>query len=115
MKGFIGLEDTSILDARSTKRFTGETPEPRQGLRSGTIPNSLNLPYTEVLDGFKLKSTSELRSIFENITKEKDTIILSCGSGITACVLALAANMAGYQNIKVYDGSWTEYGSLVNV
>jgi len=114
LKGFIGLYDTSILDARSTKRFTGETPEPRQGLRSGTIPNSLNLPYSEVLDGNKLKSKSELITIFENLTKEKHTIIFSCGTGITACVLALAANKAGYQKIKVYDGSWTEYGSLVN-
>lgn len=114
LNGFIGLDNTSILDARSSKRFTGETPEPREGLRSGTIPNSLNLPYTEVLDGCKLKSKSELRTIFENLTKEKDTIIFSCGTGITACVLALGANIAGYQNIKVYDGSWTEYGSLVN-
>ncbi|SHH62046.1 sulfurtransferase [Winogradskyella jejuensis] len=105
-------DNTLILDARSYKRFSGETPEPRQGLRSGTIVNSLNLPYTELLDGFVLKSGDELKQIFDNLVTTQKKLVFSCGTGITACNLALGATLAGYEDVVVYDGSWTEYGTL---
>ncbi len=101
-----------ILDARSAKRFKGVIPEPRKGLRSGTIPNSKNLPFTDLINGNCLKSNEELTAIFNNLAKPDKKLIFSCGSGITACILALAAEMANYKNLSVYDGSWTEYGSL---
>jgi len=102
-----------IIDARSERRFKGLDPEPRAGLRSGTIPNSVNLPFEDLLIDQHFKNKEELKKIFKKFAKEEDQITFSCGSGITACVLALGAEMAGYKNISVYDGSWTEWGSLV--
>lgn len=109
---FSRCNDTLILDARSKKRFSGETPEPRKGLRSGTISNSLNLPFTELLRGNKFKPKEEIKQAFSNRIDSESRLVFSCGSGITACNLALAATVAGYNNVVVYDGSWTEYGTL---
>ncbi|MFC4722216.1 sulfurtransferase [Geojedonia litorea] len=102
-----------IVDARSRGRFNGTEPEPRKGLRSGTIPNSKNLPFEELLNNGIFKSEAELLNIFNTVAKTSDHITFSCGSGITACVLALGAELTGYNNISVYDGSWTEWGTLV--
>ncbi len=104
--------DSLIIDARSENRFTGKIPEPRAGLRSGQIPNSKNLPYTNVLRNYSFKNAEEIRAIFEKFSKSNPSFIFSCGSGITACILALAAEIAGYHNFSVYDGSWTEWGTL---
>lgn len=101
-----------IIDARSKARFNCLVPEPREGLRMGTIPNSINIPYTDLLNGNILKDKEELKNIFENTIKDKP-VIFSCGSGITACIMALGATLCGYKNVSVYDGSWTEWGSLV--
>jgi 3-mercaptopyruvate sulfurtransferase SseA len=101
-----------IIDARSLARFQSEVPEPREGLRRGTIPNSVNLPFTDLLDQGKLKSKTAIAKALYMLAEKEDPIIFSCGSGITACVLALGAELSGYKNIKVYDGSWTEYGAL---
>jgi thiosulfate/3-mercaptopyruvate sulfurtransferase len=101
-----------ILDARSEERFKGLAPEPRAGLRSGIIPNSQNLPYTDLLDGHCLKSKSALKTIFDTFNIEDKSLTFSCGSGITACILALAADILEYKKLAVYDGSWTEYGTL---
>lgn len=101
-----------ILDARSEARFTGKVPEPRKGLRSGQIPTSKNLPYTELLENHQFKSKTKLKAIFESFQPKEKQFIFSCGSGITACILALAAEYVGYNNYAVYDGSWTEWGSL---
>ncbi|MFT5847006.1 sulfurtransferase [Psychroserpens sp.] len=105
-------EDCLILDARSAQRFQGEIEEPRAGLRSGTIPNSENLPYTDLLDRYCLKSKEDLKSIFNTFKLENKSLTFSCGSGITACILALAADILNYNELSVYDGSWTEYGTL---
>ncbi|MGH1388173.1 sulfurtransferase [Kordia sp.] len=105
-------EASIILDARSEARFTGKIPEPRKGLRSGQIPNSKNLPYTELLYNNQFKSKEELKALFESFQIEKKSFTFSCGSGITACILALAAEYAGFNKYTVYDGSWTEWGSL---
>ena len=104
-----------IFDARSFERFRGEVPEPRKGLRSGIIPNSVNLPYTKLLNGHTLKSEEELKSVFETFANNRERFVFSCGSGVTACNLALGASVVGYKNLVVYDGSWTEYGTLTPI
>lgn len=108
-------QETQIIDARSEARFKCLVDEPRVGLRRGTIPNSINLPYTELFEGNTFKSIEQLSIIFSNLELEKTnrTLVFSCGSGITACILALAATLCNYKNLVVYDGSWTEYGSLI--
>lgn len=110
-----------VIDARSSNRFNNLVAEPRKGLRSGNIPNSVNLPYTEVLDNGLFKSNDELKKIFSNFDQSKPFVFI-CGSGITACILLVAYKLATdsqnirnnleVQNNKVYDGSWTEFGTL---
>lgn len=100
----------AIIDARSEGRFKGIEPEPRAGLRSGHIPNSINLPYTQVKADDFLLSTKKLESIFSKLVGKEQKLIFSCGSGVTSCITALAAELAGYSNISVYDGSWSEWG-----
>jgi thiosulfate/3-mercaptopyruvate sulfurtransferase len=103
-------KDVLILDARSKERFNGTEPEPRKNLSSGHIPNSHNLPYSEILLNGKMKTLEELHTIFKNF-KNKKQFIFTCGSGITASILALGAALIDLENIAVYDGSWTEWGS----
>ncbi len=108
-------KNTCILDARSPGRFKAEEPEPRESLKGGHIPNSMNLHYTEVLRDGKMRSTEELREILADFNIENKKLIFTCGSGITACIIMLAAQLAGYQNMSVYDGSWSEWGQLDGV
>ncbi|MDO5968629.1 sulfurtransferase [Flavivirga aquimarina] len=103
-----------IIDARSEGRFKSLKPEPREGLRMGNIPNSVNLPFTDLLDNGILRPKEDIEKELNKRAKKEDAIVFSCGSGITACVLALGATISGYKNISVYDGSWTEWGSLVD-
>ena len=103
----------SIIDARSSERFNSLVPEPREGLRSGRIPNSLNLPYELVLENGFLQPTEKLQIIFSDLT-ENTQLVFTCGSGITASILDFAAHEAGYKTTSVYDGSWTEYGTLIS-
>jgi thiosulfate/3-mercaptopyruvate sulfurtransferase len=106
-------DNTQILDARPAPRFTGAAAEPRSGLKSGHIPGSLNVPCAELVDpetGF-FKSPPALRALFESkgyIAGKKT--ILTCGSGVTACALALALHNIGESDWSVYDGSWSEWG-----
>lgn len=100
----------AVVDARSEGRFKGVEPEPRAGLRGGHMPNALNLPFANtVQDGFMLPPTT-LETMFSKLVNKDQKMIFSCGSGVTACVTALAAELAGYSNITVYDGSWSEWG-----
>ncbi len=102
--------DIIVLDARSKGRFDGNEPEPREGLRGGHIPSSISLPFTEVLDGTRLKSREELKQIFDRYDLKGKKLVFSCGSGLTACIILLAAQVAGYQDLAIYDGSWSEWG-----
>ena len=101
-----------LLDARSAGRFNGTESEPRAGLRSGHAPNALNMPFVSCLNGSELKSSSDLSTLFLSLGLQKEQhLVFSCGSGVTACVLALAASQAGYEKLSVYDGSWSEWGA----
>ena len=120
MKYFVDIKrnvqdkDYLVIDARSEARFKCLEPEPRVGLRMGTIPNSINIPFENLFVNDCFKNKNDLEAIFKEVVKKENQITFSCGSGITACVLALGAEMAGYKNLSVYDGSWTEWGSLVD-
>jgi thiosulfate/3-mercaptopyruvate sulfurtransferase len=106
--------EVQIVDARAYGRFTGEEPEPRPGMRSGHIPGSRSLPFTELL----VKQTREVlgpgdladRFAAAGVDPSKP-VIASCGSGVTACVIALAAHKLGHPDMAVYDGSWSEWGA----
>ena len=104
-----------IADARSKGRFYATEPEPRANMKSGHIPNSVSLPHSEIVEKGKLKSENKLKEIFKQINPDNKELIFSCGSGITASVLALGAELVGIKNHAVYDGSWTEWGSTENL
>ena len=101
-----------LIDARSNERFLGLQPEPRQGLKSGHIEGSINLPFQLLLNEDRtLKKKEELIKIFDanKIDKNKD-IAFTCGSGVTACILGLANSIISGKKPIIYDGSWSEYG-----
>lgn len=106
----------AVLDARSRERFLGVAPEPRSGVRSGHIPNSVNLPFPEVLNGYCFKSAEQLAAVFSALLGNNiRSLIFSCGSGITACIILLSAVIAGYRDLTLYDGSWSDWGSNVSL
>ena len=104
-----------VIDARGEDRFFAKVKEPRAGIKSGHIPSSLNIPISSIIDKNTncLKSIDEINEIFTTIglTDKNSELVMTCGSGVTACGLALAANSLGFKNVKVYDGSWSEWGS----
>lgn len=106
------LEDPGhrILDARSPGRFSGEQQEPRPGLRAGHMPGAHNLPFSELIENGRMRPPEQLKSLLEHHGENKQRLVMSCGSGVSACVLALAAELAGYRSMAVYDGSWSEWG-----
>ena len=105
-----------VVDARSRDRFDGKVKEPRPGLRSGSIPNSKCLPFNELVNIDKtFKDKNQLINLFEtNLGSIKiDEVVFSCGSGVTACVLAFAYFLINDKyKPKIYDGSWAEYGKI---
>ncbi|RUO59471.1 sulfurtransferase [Pseudidiomarina insulisalsae] len=101
----------ALLDARSYERFRGRQPEPREGMRAGHIPGAKNVPFAEVLQGSEFKPVSELQQLLQqHLSDPEQPVITSCGSGVTACILLVAARLAGYQQVRLYDGSWAEWG-----
>ena len=111
----LNKEEFLVADARSKARFLVEAPEPRKEVRGGRIPKSVSLPYSELLEEGSLKSKEELKLIFKEVNPENQKMVFSCGSGITACVLALGAEVSENKNYAVYDGSWTEWGSKLEL
>jgi thiosulfate/3-mercaptopyruvate sulfurtransferase len=112
MRANLGSRAAQVLDARSAGRFAGTEPEPRPGLRGGHIPGSLNLPYETLYrpDG-TLRSPGELRGAVQAAGVDLGRpIVTTCGSGVTASVLALALHLLGRPDVAVYDGSWSEWG-----
>lgn len=110
VKNLTKSDKNIIIDARPSNRFLGQVPEPRPLLRKGNILKSINVPFNKVYDlTGKLKSKTDLIKIFKNLSKNKQ-VICYCGSGVTACNLIFALNLLSVTNIKLYDGSWAEWG-----
>jgi thiosulfate/3-mercaptopyruvate sulfurtransferase len=100
-----------VVDARPADRFKGEAPEPRPGLKSGHMPGSLNLPFVDIVEHGRLKSPEALKATFaEHKIDLAKPIITTCGSGVSAAILALAVEEAGGKVEGLYDGSWAEWG-----
>jgi len=113
IKALLKDRSAEIVDARAADRFAGKAPEPRPGLRSGRIPGSHNLPFAKLLnkDG-TLKTPPEIERLFEEAGVDlSKPVVASCGSGITASVLALGLAEIGHRRAAVYDGSWSEWGA----
>jgi thiosulfate/3-mercaptopyruvate sulfurtransferase len=112
VRGVLKTGDAQVIDARPGPRFRGEVPEPRAGLRGGHMPGALNVPFGGLInaDG-TMKSTEELRAAFVAAGTDLDApIVTTCGSGISAALLAFALARLGREDVAVYDGSWTEWG-----
>jgi len=105
-----------VIDARNIERFEGAVKEPREGLRSGNIKNSSCIPFGQLINTNKtFKSKKEIVEIFNRSLKniKTDNVVFTCGSGVTACVLALAYSLINDKYLpKIYDGSWAEYGKI---
>jgi thiosulfate/3-mercaptopyruvate sulfurtransferase len=113
VKSLIGDKVVQIVDARAAARFAGTAPEPRPGLRSGRIPSSKSLPFTTLLnaDG-TLKDAASLAAAFRAAGIDTARpVVASCGSGVTAGVIAFALAQLGASDAAVYDGSWSEWGA----
>ena len=111
----ITSKEAILVDARSNRRFCGLIPETRENLKSGHIPNAINLPFLEVLKDGKFISTNEISDIFKKLKIDKRPKIFTCGSGLTACILILASTLISEDNHFLYDGSWSEWGQLKGV
>lgn len=103
-----------VLDARGAGRFEGSEPEPRPGVRPGHIPGSRNLHYARLCDteDGTLHGPATLARLFASVGAGGDRpVVCSCGSGVTACILALGLHVLGREDVAIYDGSWSEWGS----
>ena len=105
----------TIIDARSEGRFKGIEKEPRKHLKSGHIPNSINIPFNKVLENGKFRTQIELKRIFEEKCSITNDLVFSCGSGLTACIVMMASEISYKKSKRIYDGSWTEWAELQNL
>jgi thiosulfate/3-mercaptopyruvate sulfurtransferase len=113
VSGIVHSDSHEIVDARPAGRFAGVEPEPRQGVEPGHIPGSRNLPQSALFNADNSwKRGQELRSAFEDAGVDLDKpMVTTCGSGVTAAVLLFGAHLLGKEDVKLYDGSWSEWGS----
>jgi thiosulfate/3-mercaptopyruvate sulfurtransferase len=117
VKGFCQVQQmiaghAQILDARSAGRFAGTLPEPRSGISSGHMPGAGSVPFTELVEDGRLKTVEELSRIFAGKGVDMNQpITTTCGSGVTAAVVALGLELAGAKQVSLYDGSWAEYAA----
>jgi thiosulfate/3-mercaptopyruvate sulfurtransferase len=99
-----------VVDARSAERFAGTAPEPRPGLPSGHMPGALNVPYQDIVEDGRLVDVARIKAAFQKGGVDLDKpIITTCGSGVSAAILALALDALGKEPKALYDGSWTEW------
>ena len=114
VRRLLDTNSEQVLDARSAGRFEGTAPEPREGLPSGHMPGSLNLPFTELLDDMQktMLPAEELRQAFAKAGVDlHKPVTTTCGSGVTAALLALGLHLLGHRQVAVYDSSWSEWAS----
>lgn len=110
MRRHVEVDDAKILDARDPGRFNGTSPEPRAGLPSGHMPGSFCVPASSLLtDGGHMKSSDDLSKLLADY--QSGPVITTCGSGVSAAVIALALARIGNYDAAVYDGSWSEWAA----
>ncbi len=116
VRAALAAKSPIVLDARPASRFSGAAPEPRPGLRRGHMPGAVSLPYSLLLsDDGTMKPAPELRALFAARGVDDDcAVIATCGSGVTAAVIALALEVIGATDVGLYDGSWAEWGRATN-
>ncbi|AGH81159.1 rhodanese domain-containing protein [Psychromonas sp. CNPT3] len=107
----ISTQKATLIDVRSADRFFARVPEPREGMRCGHIPKSKNMPFSLVLNDIQYHSIAHIKQQFDDLNILPNTpLIVSCGSGITACIVLVAALLAGFKEVQLYDGSWATWG-----
>jgi thiosulfate/3-mercaptopyruvate sulfurtransferase len=111
--GILGEDTHAIVDARGARRFAGEEAEPRPGMACGHIPGSRNLPQGTLFNrDNSFRRGEDLRAAFEAAGVDlSKPLVATCGSGVTACVLLFGAHLLGKEDVKLYDGSWSEWGA----